>query len=61
MIICVCERVSDRRVREEAQRGVTDLRTLAQTCGAGSDCGMCRAHLRRMLKEQRRASGSTER
>lgn len=53
MIICVCEGVSDRRVREAVESGVSNLEGLRRHCRAGGDCGRCRADLRRMLRSQR--------
>ncbi|MCA9538930.1 MAG: (2Fe-2S)-binding protein [Phycisphaeraceae bacterium] len=45
--------MSDRDVRDAARRGVLDLATLRRSCGAGGDCGRCRAELRRLLREVR--------
>ncbi len=52
MIICLCEGVTDRDVRDAARRGAANLDDLVQTCRAGGDCGQCRADLRRLLREQ---------
>ncbi|MEZ4435836.1 MAG: (2Fe-2S)-binding protein [bacterium] len=53
MIVCICEGVSDRDVRDAARRGADSLATLQQQCGAGGDCGQCRPELRRMLRQHR--------
>lgn len=53
MIVCICEGVTDRDVRDAARRGAVTLATLQQQCGAGGDCGQCRAELRRMLRQHR--------
>ncbi|MFN3197825.1 MAG: bacterioferritin-associated ferredoxin [Bradymonadia bacterium] len=60
MIICVCEGVSDRKVREAAQRGISDLEGLKQDCRAGGDCGRCRAALRKMLRNHRSTEAERE-
>jgi bacterioferritin-associated ferredoxin len=49
MIVCHCEVVSDREVRESIDDGA---RTLAQVCGAtgaGRNCGGCVFSLKRLL------------
>ncbi len=51
MIVCLCEGVSDRRVRETINTGAKDIKCIGDECGAGTGCGMCRPQLRRMLKE----------
>jgi bacterioferritin-associated ferredoxin len=61
VIICICEGVTDREVRERVRRGAVSLDALQQRCGAGGDCGSCRADLRRILRETRSASRSETR
>jgi bacterioferritin-associated ferredoxin len=51
MIVCVCEGVSDRQIRASIQSGVKSIHELGRRCGAGLDCGRCRAMLRGMLGE----------
>lgn len=53
MIVCICEGVTDRDVRDAARRGVVKLSVLTRSCGAGGDCGQCRPELARMLREHR--------
>ncbi len=61
MIVCVCEGITDREVRERAQRGCASLDQLKQHCRAGGDCGSCRADLRRLLRESRALARTDER
>lgn len=51
MIICHCERVSDRQLAGCVASGCTSLRQLADQTGAGSGCGMCGPNLRRLIRE----------
>ena len=59
MIVCHCEVVSDREVRESIDLGA---RTLAQVCGAtgaGRNCGGCVFSLKRLLCEHGRSVSAT--
>ena len=53
MIVCVCEGVSDREVREAITEGSRTLQDLGRSCGAGTDCASCCMTLRQMLDEHR--------
>jgi bacterioferritin-associated ferredoxin len=59
MIVCHCEVVSDREVRESIDGGA---RTLAQVCGAtgaGRNCGGCVFSLKRLLCQHGRPVSAT--
>ncbi|TPV92520.1 MAG: hypothetical protein B7733_25495 [Myxococcales bacterium FL481] len=49
VLVCICKGLSDRRIREEIRRGCTTLRSLQQSCGAGTDCGQCARQVRSMI------------
>jgi bacterioferritin-associated ferredoxin len=51
MIVCVCEGLSERNIRSAIQSGARSVGELGRRCGAGLDCGRCRAMLRGMLGE----------
>ena len=53
MIVCLCEAVSDRKVKKLAKNGVDNLRDLARCCGAGSQCGTCHKDLHQILNKHR--------
>lgn len=42
MYVCICNAVTDRAIREAADRGVSTLDQLAVETGCGSTCGCCR-------------------
>ena len=48
-LLCHCFRVNDRKVRDEAARGVTCPEELGAVCGAGTRCGGCVESLRAVL------------
>lgn len=56
MIVCQCQRVSDRKVAACVGRGCSSLRELCASTGAGRDCGGCVRHLREMLDSLRPAT-----
>ncbi|MDW3216274.1 MAG: (2Fe-2S)-binding protein [Ilumatobacteraceae bacterium] len=51
MIICHCERVSDRAVRNAVMAGAGSCVEVADRCGAGGRCGGCHESIQRVLDE----------
>ena len=51
MIVCHCERVSDRVIRTTVMSGATSPDEVAERCGAGGRCGGCHESIRRLLDE----------
>jgi bacterioferritin-associated ferredoxin len=51
MIICVCKRVSERKVLNVIQDGAQTIDQVTQSCGAGGDCGSCRRMIGEMILE----------
>jgi bacterioferritin-associated ferredoxin len=49
MIICHCEVVSDRRVRDAVDRGACNIDDVGEHCGAGTRCGSCRPTIEVLL------------
>ena len=41
MIVCQCEAVTDRDIRQSMAEGACTLREVARACGAGRRCGGC--------------------
>lgn len=52
MIVCVCKAVSERQIRQAADRGVVALRDLSQHLGVGTCCGKCLPMARSVLQER---------
>ncbi len=53
MIVCLCHVVPDSKIRELADEGVRTVKAVERACGAGSDCGTCRAQVACVLREAR--------
>jgi len=60
MIVCVCRGVSDRTVRAVIAGGAQTRDEVQKACGAGTNCGKCRAMLSEFLDDTpRKAYGGT--
>lgn len=42
MIVCHCEVVSDRQIRDAVDQGARTVAEVGDRCGAGTRCGSCR-------------------
>jgi len=51
MIVCSCEAVSDREIRQHIKRGCGSVRRLGEVSGAGTDCGSCCRDLKAMIDQ----------
>ncbi|HEX6570078.1 MAG TPA: (2Fe-2S)-binding protein [Acidimicrobiales bacterium] len=49
MIVCHCNAVGDRRIREAVERGARTVDDVGEHCGAGTGCGSCRPTIRVLL------------
>ena len=49
MLVCHCNAVNDRVIRELIATGEMDLEALVRHCGAGARCGGCLQTVRRMM------------
>jgi bacterioferritin-associated ferredoxin len=50
--VCLCNRVSERRVRRAIDAGARCVETVAMTCGAGTTCFSCHPTIEDLLDEQ---------
>jgi bacterioferritin-associated ferredoxin len=55
MYVCVCQAVTDRQIREAADRGARTLKDLRRDLGVTLDCGRCASCARDCLHEARAA------
>ncbi|MDY7103363.1 MAG: (2Fe-2S)-binding protein [Actinomycetota bacterium] len=53
MVVCHCNRVNDRTIRDHAAAGATDVDEIAGLCGAGARCGGCRRVVAQVLESCR--------
>lgn len=51
MIVCQCQRVSDRKVAASVRKGCSSLREVCAATGAGRDCGCCVRRLKELIEE----------
>ncbi len=51
MIVCSCHAITDREIRRLARAGARSVREVAESCGASSSCGGCRASVVAILDE----------
>lgn len=51
MVICHCEVVNDRRIKELVASGETTVPGIGAHCGAGRNCGGCLPALQALLDE----------
>lgn len=63
MIVCHCRTVTDREIRRAVIDGARTADEVADACGAGTDCGCCRAGVEELLSAticvRRRAQGAS--
>lgn len=51
MILCLCERITDGRLRNELAAGAQTVRELCKRTGAGSNCGACVCDIKELVAE----------
>jgi bacterioferritin-associated ferredoxin len=49
MVVCHCELVNDRTIREILSGDVMTVEQVTQRCGAGGRCGGCHESIERLL------------
>jgi len=51
MIVCVCNNVSDRKIRMAVDAGATTMIELRRDLGVGTCCGKCHSCAKQVLRE----------
>jgi bacterioferritin-associated ferredoxin len=51
MIVCVCNNISDREIRQAAALGINSIAGLREELGLGTCCGKCISYAREVLHE----------
>ncbi len=51
MIVCICNNVSDRAIRQAVNEGVTSMVALRSTLNVGTCCGKCHSCAKQVLRE----------
>ncbi len=53
MIVCHCQEVTERAIRQAVRRGARTRRDVARSCRAGATCGGCGPAVERILASER--------
>jgi bacterioferritin-associated ferredoxin len=51
MIVCVCNNISDREIRQAVELGINSMAELYKELGVGTCCGKCVSYAREVLHE----------
>ncbi|QJE00334.1 bacterioferritin-associated ferredoxin [Massilia forsythiae] len=51
MIVCVCNNISDREIRQAVDLGLTSMADLYKELGVGTCCGKCVSYAREVMHE----------
>jgi bacterioferritin-associated ferredoxin len=51
MIVCVCNNISDREIRQAVDLGLTSMADLYKELGVGTCCGKCVSYARQVMHE----------
>ncbi len=51
MIVCVCNNISDRKIRQAVEDGMSTLADLRQHLDVGTCCGKCHSCAKQVLRE----------
>lgn len=51
MIVCICNNISDRKIRQAVDTGMTSMTELRDHLAVGTCCGKCHSHAKRVLRE----------
>jgi len=51
MIVCVCNNISDREIRQAVDLGISSMPELYRELGVGTCCGKCVSYAREVLND----------
>jgi bacterioferritin-associated ferredoxin len=60
MIVCVCNNISDREIRQAVELGISSMAELHEQLGVGTCCGKCVDYAREVLDEHLTTLHATE-
>jgi bacterioferritin-associated ferredoxin len=58
MIVCVCNNISDREIRQAIDSGLDSMAELRRNLGVATCCGKCHTYAREVLSEHSAATAS---
>jgi len=53
MFVCLCNGITNQTVAKVVAEGASTTKEIAESCGAGAECGRCRHTLRAILSDVR--------
>ena len=56
MFVCMCRAVTLRTIETVVESGATCVSAVTQKCGAGGDCGSCRADIAAIIRDAKEAA-----
>ncbi|WP_426116597.1 (2Fe-2S)-binding protein [Massilia sp. PWRC2] len=59
MIVCVCNNISDREIRQAVELGITSMDELRRDLGVATCCGQCAGYAADVLRSARGAPVDT--
>ena len=60
MIVCVCNNISDREIRQAMELGITSMEELCRDLGVATCCGQCFSCAEEILNEHLASAGIQE-
>lgn len=59
MIVCVCNNVSEKKIRIAVDAGATSMKDLRDRLGVGNCCGKCNSCAKQVLRETLHSAADT--
>jgi bacterioferritin-associated ferredoxin len=59
MIVCVCNNISDREIRQAVDLGLSSMSDLYKELGVGTCCGKCVSYAREVMNEHLESTTAT--
>jgi len=60
MIVCVCNNISDREIRQAVDLGITTMAELRDDLGVATCCGKCGSCAKKVLKDHLEAKATAK-
>ena len=51
MYICLCKEITDHQIKDAVEEGVSSFEDLQQQLGVATQCGECKCHARKCMRE----------
>lgn len=60
MIVCVCNNISDREIRQAVELGLSSVAELRRDLGVATCCGKCASYAKQVLNDHLEAGAAAE-